>query len=63
MDVRCLNLSKDFDTVSHRIPELMKYRLGKWTAKKMESWLNEWAWRFVISDLKSSWRQVIGSEP
>ena len=41
-DVVYLSFSKAFDAVSHNIliDKLTKYRLGKWTVRWIENWLN-----------------------
>ncbi|KAM9302494.1 LOW QUALITY PROTEIN: sperm-associated microtubule inner protein 4 [Morus bassanus] len=52
MDIVYLDFSKAFDTVPHKIliKKLMKYGLDEQT----ENWLNGWAQRVMISDIKSS---------
>ena len=55
-----LDFSKVIDSVSHNIiiRKLTKFRLNKWTVRWIESWVNDWAQRAVISGTEYSWRQV-----
>lgn len=57
-DVVYLDASKAFKTVSHNslIDKLMKYKLGKWTVRWTEQWLNCQTQRVEIGNTKSSWR-------
>jgi len=65
VDIACLNFSKDFDTVSHKIlvKKLLIYGLHEQTVRWIENWLNGWAQRIVISSMKSSWGPVTTSVP
>ncbi|GAB0183491.1 mitochondrial enolase superfamily member 1 [Grus japonensis] len=60
VDIVYLDFSKAFDTVSHKIllDKLSKYGLDEQIVKCIESQLNSWAQRVVISGTKSSWRLV-----
>jgi len=65
VDVVYLDFSEAFDTVSHNIfiDKLGKCRLGKWTVRWTEDWLNGRAQRVVISSTESSWRLVASGVP
>lgn len=65
MAVVNLDFSKAFDNVSHSIlkDKLMKYGLGKWTARWTENQLHCWTSRVVISSTKSSWSPVPSGVP
>lgn len=56
VDVVYLNFKKAFYTVSHNVirDKLTKYRLGKYTVRWTENWMDVQAQRVVISSTKSS---------
>lgn len=60
-----LDLSMDFDSVSHKIliEKLSSSGLDQQTARWIEIWLNSQAQRVVISDTKSGWRLATCSVP
>ncbi|GAB0183029.1 mitochondrial enolase superfamily member 1 [Grus japonensis] len=60
VDAVYLDFSKAFDTISHIIltHKFRKRRLGEWTVRWIENWLNGRAQRAVISGTESIWRPV-----
>lgn len=52
MAIDFLDFSKAFDMVSHqiRIEKLMKHGLNEQIERRIDSWLNRWAQRVLISD-------------
>lgn len=60
VDVVYFSLSKAFNAVSHVIlTAKLVSKLGKWTVRWVENWLDCQAQRAVISDTRSNWRPVI----
>ena len=56
VDIVCLDFSKAFDTVSHKIliDKLLMYELDKQIVRQVENWMNGWAQRVVICGTKSN---------
>ncbi|PKU31592.1 rna-directed dna polymerase from mobile element jockey- hypothetical protein [Limosa lapponica baueri] len=65
VDIVYLDLSKVFDTVSHKIliQKLMKYGLDEQTVRWIENWLNGWAQTVAIGSTKSSSTTMTSSVP
>ncbi|CAM4605533.1 unnamed protein product, partial [Caretta caretta] len=65
VDMLFLDFSKAFDTVSHSIfaSKLKKYRLGEWTIRWVESWLDRRAQRVMINGSMSNWQPVSSGVP
>ncbi|CAM4525174.1 unnamed protein product [Lepidochelys olivacea] len=65
VDVLFLDISKAFDTVSHRIlpSKLKKYGLDECTIRWIESWLDCRAQRVVINGSMSRWQPVSSGVP
>ena len=57
VDVVCLDFSKAFDTVSHRIllENLAACDLDRYTLRWLRNWLDIWTQRVVVNGVTSSW--------
>lgn len=64
-DIAYLDLSKDFNTVSHDIliGKLRKCWLDEWMMRGIENWLNGRSLRVVVSGAESSCSPVTSSVP
>jgi len=60
MDILCLDFSKAFDTIFHKVftEKLLLYGLHEQIVRWTENWSNGWAQRVMISSTMSSWRLV-----
>ncbi|CAM5177782.1 unnamed protein product [Eretmochelys imbricata] len=65
VNMKYLDFSKAFDTVSHGIlaSKLKKYGLDEWTRRWIESWLDCRAQRVVINGSVSSWQLISSGVP
>jgi len=65
VDINYLDLSKDFDTVSHSIvlEQLTAYGLDGRTPRWVTNWLDGWAQRMLVNGVKSSWWLAMSGVP